>query len=203
MTMQSLFPIPQPEGITGLILAGGRARRLHEQDKGLIQLGNQALIEYVIARLRPQTGEILINANRNRETYRRFGYPVIADTLPDFAGPLAGLLAGLQHMTNQWLVSAPCDNPWLPVDLVERMATAANARQCLLAVAGCGGQLQPVYCLLHRSLRDSLSGYLAGGRHKVQEWIGQQAHCVVDFPDAHEFANINTPEQLAEAGKLI
>lgn len=198
-----MFPIPEPSHITGLILAGGKARRLEGQDKGLIQLGKQPLIEHVINRLRPQLDEILINANRNPDSYQQFGYPVVADTLPDFAGPLAGLLTGLQNVKNDWLVSVPCDNPWLPANLVAKLVQAATQQQCLLAVACCKGQLQSVYCLLHRSLQTSLAEYLAGGQHKVQEWVQQQQHCVVDFPDAHEFENINTPQQLAEAEKRL
>jgi len=198
-----MFPIPESSFITGLILAGGKARRLDEQDKGLIQLGNQQLIEHVIKRLRPQLGEVLINANRNPDSYQQFGYPIVADTLPDFAGPLAGLLAGLENMQTDWLVSVPCDNPWLPTHLVAKLTQAATEQQCLLAVARCQGQLQPVYCLLHRSLQSSLAEYLASGQHKVRDWIGQQAHCVVDFADAHAFENINTPQQLIEAEKRL
>lgn len=201
--MQAMFPIPETAHITGLILAGGQARRLDGQDKGLIRLGNKYLIEYVIERLQPQLGELLINANRNPEHYRQFGYPIVADTLPDFAGPLAGLVAGLQNMENEWLLSVPCDNPWLPTTLVEQLVQAVTAQHCLLAVARCAGQLQPVYCLLHQSLQPSLTAYLASGQHKVQAWVRQQPHCVVDFPDAHEFENINTPQQLAEAEKRL
>lgn len=201
--MQSLFPIPDATQITGLILAGGRARRLGGQDKGLIQMGNQLLIEYVLERFRPQVGDILLNANRHAEHYQQLGYPVVADTLPDFAGPLAGLLAGLQHMTGHWLVSVPCDNPRLPDDLVHKLVEAANRQHCRLAVAACAGELQPVYCLLHRSLQDTLADYLAAGRHKAADWIGQQTHCVVEFADCRQFENINTPAQLREAEKSL
>lgn len=196
--MQSPFPITGIASITGLILAGGRARRLQGKDKGLIRLGNQYLIEYVIARLQPQTATILINANRNQSDYQALGYAVIADTLPDFAGPLAGLLSGLQQSQTDWLVSVPCDNPRLPANLVETMIRSANAHHHLLTVASCPGQLQPVYCLIHRSLQDSIHNYLAGGEHKVQDWLQQQPHGVVEFTDCREFENINTPAQLRE-----
>lgn len=201
--MQTMFPKPETAHITGLILAGGLARRLDGRDKGLISLGNRYLIEYVIERLRPQSGEILINANRNQAAYQQFGCPVIADRLPDFAGPLAGLLTGLEHMRHDWLVSAPCDNPWLPANLVEQLVQAVHAQQSPLAVASCRGELQPVYCLLHRSLQASLAAYLATGQHKVRDWIRQQKHCVVEFADAHAFENINTPQQLVEAEKHL
>jgi len=201
--MQAVFPIPQAAHITGLILAGGQARRLGGQDKGLIQLGNQQLIQYVLARFRPQVGELLINANRHAERYRAFGYPLVADTLPDFAGPLAGLLSGLQHSKTDWLVSVPCDNPWMPDNLVAKLVQTANAEQCLLTVAGCAGKLQPVYCLLHYSLQTSLAAYLTAGQHKVQTWIEQQTHAVAEFPDCREFENVNTAAQLAEAEKSL
>ena len=201
--MQTMFPKPESSRITGLILAGGKARRLEGQDKGLISLGNKHLIEYVIERLRPQLGELLINANRHHDSYQQFGCPVIADSLPGFAGPLAGLLSGLQHMHTDWLVSVPCDNPWLPADLVGQLVLAVQAQACPLAVASCRGELQPVYCLLHRSLQASLANYLAGGQHKVQDWVRQQQHCVVDFADTRAFENINTPQQLAEAEQRL
>lgn len=198
-----MFPIPEATHITGLILAGGQAHRLGGQDKGLIQLGNQQMIGHVIRRLRPQLGEILINANRNQDHYQQLGYPVIADSLPDFAGPLAGLLTGLENMQNDWLISVPCDNPWLPTDLVATLIQAVTDQQCRLGVARSEGQLQPVYCLLHRSLQTSLHEFLANGQHKVRQWIAQQPHCVVDFADAQEFENINTPQQLTEAEKKL
>lgn len=199
--MQSLFPIADISNITGLILAGGKARRLAEKDKGLIQLRNKRLIEHCIERLVPQTNGILINANRRQTDYQSLGYTVIADSLPDFAGPLAGLLSGLQNIKTEWMVSVPCDNPHIPANLVGKLVQVANENQCLLTVASCDGKLQPVYCLLHRSLQNSLTKYLADGQRKVQAWVLQQTPCVVEFPDCHEFENINTPEQLAEAEK--
>ncbi len=201
--MQATFPIIPQSHITGLILAGGKARRLNGQDKGLIRLGNQTLVEYVITRLHGQTKTLIINANRHQDIYQGFGYPVIADELPDFAGPLAGLHAGLQHMSTEWLLSVPCDNPGIPANLVAQLVAMANQKQCLLTVASCDGQLQPVYCLLHRSLQASLQAYLASGQHKVQDWLQQQTPCIVEFSDCGEFENINTPEQLAEAESLL
>ena len=197
--MQSPFPLSDIANITGLILAGGRARRLGGQDKGLILLNNKRLIDYAVERLAAQTGTILINANRHQAQYQTCGYPVIADSLPDFAGPLAGLLSGLQHSKTDWLLAVPCDNPHLPEDLAARLVALANEKQCLLSVACCEGQLQPTYCLLHRSLHDSLQHYLARGQHKVQDWVMQQQACIVEFANCRDFANINTPQQLAEA----
>ncbi len=106
-------------------------------------------------------------------------------------------------MKNDWLVSVPCDNPWLPDNLVQKLVQAIQEQPCPLAVARCQGRLQSVYCLVHHSLQASLADCLANGQHKVQAWIQQQKHCVVDFADAHEFENINTPQQLAEAKKNL
>ena len=197
--MQAMFPIQADTQITGLILAGGRARRLDGQDKGLIQLANRPLVGHVIDKLQPQTATILINANRNLSVYKEFGYPVVADSLPDFAGPLAGLLAGLHNINTDWLVSVPCDNPHLPDSLVASLVEVANEKQCRLTVASSENQLQPVYCLIHRSLQASLADYLASGQHKVRDWIANQQHSIAEFSEPREFENINTPEQLAEA----
>ncbi|MDH5445216.1 MAG: molybdenum cofactor guanylyltransferase [Gammaproteobacteria bacterium] len=199
--MQTMFPIIPDMHVTGLILAGGKAKRLGGEDKGLIQLGQRHLIEHVIDRLQPQTTSVLINANRNQETYRGFGYPVIADGVPDFAGPLAGILAGLQHMTTEWLVVVPCDNPALPNKLVMSLAEVTNQQQCLLTVANCQGNIQPVFCLLHKSLADSISDFLAKDQHRVQDWLVHQTYSVCEFDDPNAFSNINTPEQLQEASK--
>ena len=199
--MQAMFPINPAHDITALILAGGKARRLGGQDKGLIQLANRPLIEHVLDKLRPQTGTIMINANRHQDRYRQYGYPVIADSLPDFAGPLAGLLTGLENMTTEWLVTVPCDNPHLPDRLVQTLVETANQQECLLTVASCKERLQPVYCLLHRSLQSPLADFLVANKHKAQDWVKEQDYCMVEFDNADAFENINTPEQLAEAEK--
>ena len=197
--MQTPFPNPEPAQITGLILAGGRARRMDNEDKGLLSLRGQPLIQHSIKRLQTQLGTIIISANRNRESYARLGFAVVADGDSDFAGPLAGILAGLKAMQTEWLQCVPCDNPWLPNDLVERMAATLIKERQYLAVPRWQNRLQPVYCLLHRSLATSLEDYLRSGEHKVQHWIQQQEHCVVDFADSDCFMNINTPEELQQA----
>ena len=199
--MQTMFPITTESPITGLILAGGKARRLNGEDKGLIQLGDSPLIAHVITKLRTQTSTVIINANRNQASYAQFDCPVIADSLTDFAGPLAGFLAGLQNISTEWMVTVPCDNPDLPDNLVATLSSTANKNRCRLTVASSQSRLQPVYCLLHRSLADSLSDFLASNQHKVQDWIKAQEHCVAEFDETKIFKNINTPEQLAEAEK--
>ena len=137
--------------ITGLILAGGRGSRMGSIDKGLVPLAGQPMVKHVIARLQPQVQRLLINANQNLDTSAAFGTPVWPDAIPDFAGPLAGLQTGLMHCETPYLVTAPCDSPFLPTDLVQRLASALQAEDADLAVAGTGEgetrQPHPAFCL--------------------------------------------------------
>ena len=187
------------EAITGLILAGGQARRMGGGDKGLRLFRGQPMVAHAIARLRPQVDHLLINANQNQEAYRQLGYPVIADvvsaTVEAYAGPLAGLQAGLSACVTPLLVTSPCDSPCLPLDLVARLSQALTA-QTDLAVARTDDGLQSVFTLCRRSVLDSLSAFLDGGGRKVDAWHKNLKVAVVDFADASAFVNINTPEEL-------
>lgn len=196
--MQTPFPFPEKNHITGLILAGGQAKRLQGQDKGLIQLHGKTLVEYAIEQLNPQVQDLIISANRNLLAYQGYGLPVIEDADSNFSGPLAGLLAGLQHIETEWLQCVPCDNPHLPDDLVLQLSRQLE-QPALLAIPRWQQRLQPVYSLVHRSLAASLTKFLQGGQRKVQEWLMQQPHCIVDFADEANFSNINTPEELQQA----
>ncbi|MDH5180655.1 MAG: molybdenum cofactor guanylyltransferase [Gammaproteobacteria bacterium] len=198
--MQTPFPIPQLTDITGLILAGGRASRLQGEDKGLILLAGKPLIAYTIERLAPQVNSILISANRNRLAYAGYGLPVFADDNADFNGPLAGMLAGLKQCNTPWLQCVPCDNPRLPDDLVMQLSGRILA-DTAIAVPRWQGRLQPVYSLLHRSLTAPLEQALKQGHYKVQQWVTEQPHVVVDFPDTAGFFNINTPQDLQRAAQ--
>ena len=182
--------------ITGLILAGGLARRMGGGDKGLRQFRGKPMIAQVIDRLAPQVDTLIINANQNREIYAAFGYPVIADAVAGFAGPLAGLHAGLCACTTPLLVSAPCDSPFLPADLVARLYAELIKTGAQLAVAQSGGRAQPVFALCRREVLDSLTRFLDGGGRKVDTWYAALKVIDVPFPDQAAFANINTPEEL-------
>ncbi len=188
-------------GITGIVLAGGLGRRMSEDgagvDKGLQALGAEPMVAQVIARLAPQVDAILINANRNIATYRQFGYPVIPDLIAGFAGPLAGLHAGMLAATTRWVITAPCDSPYLPLDLVARLVTAADAVGAALAVVRAGDRLQPVFALVERSLTASLEDYLARGNRKIDLWYREHAALEVEFSDSDAFRNINTRQELA------
>lgn len=181
--------------VTGIILAGGMGRRMGGIDKGLIPLQGRPLVAHVLERLRPQVDALLINANRELDTYRGFGYPVISDAIGGFAGPLAGLHCGMSAAATELVVTVPCDSPFLPTDLVARLARAMSAAD--LAVARTGDQPHPVFCLCRTSLLPDLTHFLESGGRKIDAWYAGLHSIEVDFTDeAAAFANINTPEEL-------
>lgn len=184
--------------ITGLVLAGGLGRRMGGIDKGLVELDGRAMVAHVLERLAPQVDTLLINANQNAERYAAFGYPVVPDRIEGYAGPLAGLHAGLSAATTPLLVSVPCDSPFLPRDLVARLRAALEADDAQLAVARAGGQAQPVFSLVRRDVLDDLGAFLAGGGRKIDAWYARLAVVEVGFDDQPDaFANINTREELS------
>ena len=173
-------------------------------DKGLVELDGQPLVAHVLARLVPQVGDVLVNANQNLEQYRAFGHPVIPDEVGGFAGPLAGLHAGLTRASREFVVTAPCDSPFLPPDLVARLATALARAGAQLAVAKTFDQPHPVFALVRRDALAGLAAFLAGGGRKIDAWYASLNVIEVAFDDeADAFNNINTPEELrsAEAGQ--
>ena len=183
--------------ITGVILAGGRGRRMEGSDKGLQQLRGRPMIDWVIERFAPQVDELLINANRNVERYAAFGHRVVADQIPDNAGPLAGLHAALSAATYPLVATAPCDSPFLPADLIFRLHSALTAANADLAVARTFDQPHPVFCLCKRVVLPYLTDFVAGGGRKVDRWYATLNVVEVAFDDkAEAFANINTLEEL-------
>ena len=168
------------------------------KDKGLLPFGDGLLVERVLLGILPQVGAALISANRNREAYRRLGFPVIADPLDDFQGPLAGFLAGLENMQTDYLLTLPCDGPVIADDLVKRLAAGLSDAGADIAVAHDGKRLQPVYALLNRRVLPDLRLALEQGERKIDRWYPRN-HCItVDFSDVPEqFSNINTPEDYA------
>ena len=183
--------------ITGIVLAGGQGRRMGGVGKGLQLLNGRPMIAHVIERLAPQVEDIVINANQNREAYAAFGHPVVPDAIEGYAGPLAGLHAGLQAATQALVVTVPCDSPFLPADLVARLASALGDND--LAVAKTGAQAHPVFALVRRTLLAHLAAYLAGGGRKIDAWYASLKVVEVAFDDeADAFSNINTREELRE-----
>ena len=190
--------VPPARDITGVILAGGRARRMGGQDKGLIPLAGRPLIEWVMEGLAPQVHRLLINANRNRERYGRYGYTVVADEIGGFQGPLAGFLSAMHACETPWLVVVPCDGPRLPDNLVRRLGCALAKAEAEIAVASDGRRMQPVYALMPVALADSLQDFLASGERKIDRWYARHRIVLEDFSDVPEtFANVNTPEDSA------
>ena len=188
--------------VTGIVLAGGQGRRMGGVDKGWVELAGEPMIAHVLRRLAPQVGNVLINANQNLDRYRALGYPVVADSVGGFAGPLAGLHAGLTEATQELAVTVPCDSPFLPPDLVDRLHAALVARDAQLAVARTFDQPHPVFALVRRDVLPSLAGFLEGGGRKIDAWYAALDVVEVSFDDeADAFRNINTADELAAAAK--
>jgi len=200
MIARNLMTIHRQE-ITGLILAGGRGTRMGGVDKGLQTHLGIPLALHALERLRPQVGALMLNANRNLAAYQAMHVPVWPDELADFPGPLAGMLAGLEHCDTPYLVTAPCDTPNFPIDLVAHLARGLMDINGDMATAYTreDGELraQPVFCLMKTSLRDSLRSFIAGGERKTGLFSARHQGAKVIFEDPAAFANANTPGELA------
>ncbi len=190
------------EAITGLVLAGGRGSRMGGTDKGLQNYRGVPLALHALMRLGPQVGHVMLNANRNLGAYESFGAPVWPDALPDFAGPLAGFLAGLEQCETPYLVTVPCDSPQFPLDLVARLAQALQVNDAEIAMAATleDGVMrsQPVFCLMKAELMESLVRFTAAGERKIDRWTALHRCVDVPFDDAGAFANANTLVELQQ-----
>ena len=185
--------------ITGLILAGGRARRMGGVDKGLVILGGKPLVAHVVQRLAPQVEQIIISANRNLSEYRNWADTVVKDSIGVYDGPLAGMASGIEVSTTDYVLTTPCDSPLLALDLANRMYGELTSTKAKVAVATDGKRLQPVFMLIHRSLLTSMVAFLQSGERKIDKWFDQHKVTVVDFSDEPEtFININTLEEKEE-----
>ncbi len=163
----------------------------------MLPLQGKPLVTHVIERLAPQTEHLLLNCNDNCSTYERFGYPLVSDSLPGRPGPLAGLLSAMQQSESDYVLSVPCDTPYLPTDLLSRMCQSLQQHGSEVCSVSDGQRLHPVILLASRQLSHHLADYLTSGGRRVQEWFEAQRHCIADFSDQpHSFANINTPEEL-------
>ena len=186
--------------ITGIVLAGGMGRRMGGVDKGLVELESRPMVAHVLERLAPQVGSVLINANQNAQRYAMFGHPVVADTVGGFAGPLAGLHAGMSGATTPFVVTVPCDSPVLPADLVARLGAAMANCDAQLAVVKTGDQPHPVFALVRRDVLPHLAAFLGGGGRKIDAWYATLEVVEVPFDDEEAaFRNINTAAELAAA----
>ena len=184
--------------ITGVIFAGGQGRRMGGVDKGLVELEGRPLVAHVIERLAPQVGTIVINANQNRDRYAAYGYPVVEDLIAGFAGPLAGLHASIAAAATPYVATSPCDSPFLPDDLVARLAAPFAKADIDLAVARTFDQPHPVFSLVRADVRSHLEAFLRDGGRKIDAWYATLRVADVRFDDeADAFRNINTAAELA------
>jgi molybdopterin-guanine dinucleotide biosynthesis protein A len=196
--------------IIGVILAGGRAERMGGGDKCLREVGGRTILARVIERVRPQVDALVLNANGDPARFASYGLPVVPDPVPDFAGPLAGVLAGLEWAAAncpqaRYIVTVPADGPFAPRDLVKRLAETLVTEDAELVTAASGVQTYPVAGLWPVRLRDALRDALVTeGLHKVDAWTKRFRRAVAAFPadPTDPFFNTNTPEQLAEAERL-
>jgi molybdopterin-guanine dinucleotide biosynthesis protein A len=188
--------------VTGVVLAGGLGRRMGGVDKGLKVLHGKPMVQWAIERFAPQVDELLINANQNLETYAAFGHRVIPDAIGGYAGPLAGLHRGLSEAKHDFVATVPCDSPFLPHDLVDRLFAALERDDADLAVARTGDQPHPVFCLCRRGVKENLTGFLEGGGRKIDAWYSALKIVEVPFDDEPDaFSNINTEAELHEFDK--
>ncbi|GAB4274992.1 MAG: molybdenum cofactor guanylyltransferase [Methylomicrobium sp.] len=190
--------------VTGVILAGGLARRMNGQDKGLVPFCGRPLIEYAIDAAQPLVDRLIINANRHIETYRRFGLPVVADRVGHFDGPLAGMLSAMMDCDSDWLLVVPCDSPRVTTEHLRKLLNAAGEAEVNAAVAFDGERLHPVFSVVKTALEADLQAYLAGGERKVERWLMRHRTVRVDFGDEPEiFANVNTLAELLSLADRI
>jgi len=194
----------------GVLLAGGLARRMGGGDKGRFRVGGETILARAVARLQAQCAALILNANGDPARFADLALPVVADGVPGFPGPLAGILAALEWAAAHrpepaWVVSAPTDCPFLPRDLAARLHSAREAAQTPLACARSGGQPHPVIGLWPVALREDLRHALAvEGERKIDRWTARHgiAHADWDTAPADPFLNVNTPEDLTAAEAL-
>lgn len=183
--------------VTIVILAGGRGRRMNEQDKGWAVLAGKPLIQHVIDLVSQQSSNILINANQNINRYQALGYPVVSDQLSDFQGPLAGVAAAMEHVTTPYILTLPCDAPYVDGEYVQKMLAGLISGQTDLAVAFDGARIQPIHAIIPVRLLDDLKQFLGKNSRKVDTWYSQYAMGIIDFSKQKKmFENLNTLQEL-------
>jgi len=188
-----------PTKITGVILAGGLARRMNNQDKGLITYKGRPMVSYAIAALTAIADQTIINANRNKEQYKAFGLPVVADQTDSFDGPLAGVLTAMIYTDADVLIVMPCDSPLIKAEHLQKLLATRATKNADVAVAFDGERLHPVFLAIKTSLKSGLQNYLACGQRKMDRWLEQKKMVKADFSNEPEiFTNINTLTELSE-----
>lgn len=188
-----------PPEVSAVILAGGQGSRLGGLDKGLVPFQGIPLVQQIIQRLSPQLDNILISANRSLDAYRAFGYPVLEDEQAGFQGPLMGMLSALRISPSPWTLFVPCDTPFLPADLLERLLSAAQQQQAEIAIAADEQQRHPVIALINSALAEDLAAFLASGERRVMGWYQQHRWIAVPFSPAQVFFNLNSAQEFEQA----
>lgn len=190
--------------VGAVVLAGGLARRMNGRDKGLIELADKPMVEWVIEAISSQVDGLIINANRNLDQYGAYGYPVCEDNISGHLGPLAGLQTGLLHLDFDAVFMCPCDSPFVPTSMVFRLVDGLVDNNADIAVAHDGDRLQPVFCLVRRSVNESLRQFLESGERKIDRWYAGENVIQVDFSDTPDaFSNINTETERVAAEHLL
>ncbi|MDH3229408.1 MAG: molybdenum cofactor guanylyltransferase MobA [Alphaproteobacteria bacterium] len=197
--------------IVGVLLAGGLSRRMGGRDKMLRRIGGETILSRVIARMAPQTRSLLLNANGDPARFAAFGLPVAPDTIEGHAGPLAGVLTGMEWAATHapdcpWVLTAPTDAPFLPDNFAARMLAAVDAQRADMACASSGGRSHPVCGLWPVRLAAELRHAMTEEHiRKVDVWTARYKHAVVDWPTdpVDPFFNANRPEDLTEAERLL
>jgi molybdenum cofactor guanylyltransferase len=191
------------EPVSAIVLAGGRSSRMGGVDKAWLTLAGKPLLAWVCDRIGPQVDEIILSVNGEDERYGRLGYPVVHDEFPGYAGPLAGLAAGMKQARHAQVLTVPCDTPLLPADLVTQLVAAWRASDARMAVAKSGGRAHHAIMLCSGQLLSDLEAFLAGGGRKVAAWQAAHRAAYIEFGNAGAFRNLNTPADLAELEALL
>jgi len=190
----------QQKSVGAVILAGGLARRMGGQDKGLIEIADRPMASWVLDVIRPHVHDVLVNANRNHDDYAALGCEIVADRHSGHIGPLAGLSAALHRLENDFIFMCPCDSPFIAPSIVERLGSAVIAADADIAVAHDGERMQPVFCVAHKRSLTALDAYLESGERKIDRWYATMHTVEVDCSSIKaSFRNINTEEERVAA----
>lgn len=180
--------------VSCIILAGGEGKRLGSVDKGLVKYKSTPLIEHVLSSIKPQVDEIIISANRNIDTYEKYGYKVISDNSDDYRGPLAGIVASLPYCKNEWVLIVPCDMPFLPGNIVEKLSD--ETEKCI-SIAESNKKMQLVF-LMHIKLQASIQQSLDNNQLRLMQWVKSLQPAIISFTEDDVFKNFNSREDLDE-----
>ena len=190
--------------ITGIIIAGGKSRRMQYTDKALLPINGKPMITYMIKTLSKQVATIIINTNRHNEQYQQLGYQVVTDELNDYQGPLAGIASVLTHVKTPYAMVVPCDVPLFPAHLGEQLMNELQKNNADICVAHDGTRTQHMFMLLRHAMKNRIEAYLSTGQRKVKAWVSSENYVTADFSqEKNLFYNINTPNDLEKLKKMI